>query len=212
MRREDPLTMLVAAMGDSMVGRDPGHAIMESERNGQAALCAAITTAECELPKDVDKESCKALEAAGVKFLGDVPGDAIFQMAQLPKGWEIKRTDHSMWTKLCDEKGRERASIFYKAAFYDRSAHMSVSRRFKIDTYYNPDHVNVAVARVNDQGTYPFESERFELKTDADRHGIYDRTTHTYSTPSKMDQARAQCSKWLDEHYPNWGDASAYWD
>src|SRR6185436_8068032 len=41
-------------------------------------------------------------------------------------------TDHSMYTDLVDDKGRVRASIFYKAAFYDRKADISFKRRFSI--------------------------------------------------------------------------------
>lgn len=212
MHQESPMSILIAAMGNSAVGRKPSDAILESEAAGQAALCAASKKAECELPKDVDAQSREALEAAGVKFLGAVAGDAIFQRAQLPPGWEVKRTDRSMWTKLCDEKGRERASIFYKAAFYDRSARMSVSCRFKIDTYYNADSETIAVARVNDQGTFPFESERLDNKTELDKYGNYVREKDAYDPPSKRDQARAQCSAWLKEHYPDCDNPAAYWD
>jgi hypothetical protein len=210
MHQASPMSILIAAMGNSAVGRELSDAILESE--AAAALCAASKGKDCELPKDVDPKSREVLEAGGVKFLGDVPGDAIFQRAQLPPGWEIKRTDHSMWTQLCDDKGRERASIFYKAAVYDRSARMTISCRFKIDTYYNTDSETVAVARVNDQGAFPFESERLDIKTDADKHGVYDRTTHEYTTPSKRDQARAQCSTWLKAHYPDCDNPAAYWD
>ncbi len=51
-----------------------------------------------------------------------VPGDDLFVHADLPVGWRKERTDHSMHTKIVDERGVERVSIFYKAAFYDRRA------------------------------------------------------------------------------------------
>jgi hypothetical protein len=51
---------------------------------------------------------------------------------KLPEGWHIKATDHSMWSNLVDDKGRNRASIFYKAAFYDREAFLSFNRRFSM--------------------------------------------------------------------------------
>ena len=44
--------------------------------------------------------------------------------ATLPPGWSRQGSDHAMWAHLLDEHGRQRVGIFYKAAFYDRSAHM----------------------------------------------------------------------------------------
>lgn len=212
MRQEDPMVTMFAAMLEGAAGREPGNAILESEAAGAAALCATVGK-RCELPRETDEASFRALELAGVKFLENVPNDALFRYAELPAGWSIKRTDHSMHTKLCDAKGRERASIFYKAAFYDRSAHMSVSRRFGIDAYFNAEHESVAVARVNDQGAFPFTSERFPIDTKEDRHGCgYDHETGQYAVPSKRDIARKQCIVWLAEYYPDWESPTAYWD
>lgn len=50
--------------------------------------------------------------------------DDLFNEVELPEGWSIVATEHNMWNRLLDEKKRERAAIFYKAAFYDRRAHM----------------------------------------------------------------------------------------
>lgn len=211
MRQQDPMTILVAAMGESLAGREPSNAILQSEAAGQAAL-AGQKGREVELPAQIDADSKAVLEKSGVVFGAPVKGDDIFQHATIPSGWSIQRTDHSMWTKLCDEKGRERASIFYKAAFYDRSAYMSACSRFKIESYYRPDSDKIAVARVSDNGTVLFESEKFELITDTDRHGVYDRELRKEVSPRKLDVARQQCVDWLANNWPNWGDASAYWD
>jgi hypothetical protein len=59
--------------------------------------------------------------------LGDpVDGDPLFRHATLPAGWSKSSSDHSLWSYLLDEFGRRRCSVFYKAAWYDRSAHLSV--------------------------------------------------------------------------------------
>jgi hypothetical protein len=50
--------------------------------------------------------------------------DPIFCLAELPKGWKKRPTEHSMWSELVDENNVVKAEIFYKAAFYDRSAFM----------------------------------------------------------------------------------------
>ena len=64
----------------------------------------------------------------GIVFGKEV--DDLFVEVTLPAGWKKEATDHSMWSKLVDDKGRERASIFYKAAFYDRDAHINITQRF----------------------------------------------------------------------------------
>jgi hypothetical protein len=95
--------------------------IEASEARGQQELAGSQ-----QLPTKIDAASKTALEVAGVKFGEPTPGDPLFRSATLPKGWQVKPTDHSMWSDLLDETGKKRASIFYKAAFYDRDAFMRV--------------------------------------------------------------------------------------
>ena len=66
-------------------------------------------------------------EGLGFTF-GEVnPQDPIFQQATLPEGWSKDGSSGgSYWSYLVDERGIRRVAIFYKAAFYDRSAHASV--------------------------------------------------------------------------------------
>ena len=102
-----------------LFGGNP-RAIEAQEARGQKELVESeVLPAECQ-PK------LKAeLEAAGVRFLEVVPDDKMFQKVELPAGWRKKSTDHDMWSNLVDGTGKVRAMIFYKAAFYDRSAFMS---------------------------------------------------------------------------------------
>lgn len=66
--------------------------------------------------------------------------DDLFCHCTLPDGWAKVATDHSMWSSLVDTRGLKRASIFYKAAFYDRDAHIDTVKRFSVATvYYNED-------------------------------------------------------------------------
>ncbi len=55
-----------------------------------------------------------ALEAAGVKFGKTLADNKLLQEAVLPKGWKKVATEKPMWTELVDNKGKVRASIFYK--------------------------------------------------------------------------------------------------
>lgn len=112
--QQDPLGMVMDAML-----RGASGSILYQEAQGQSQLVASSV-----LPSKMDSRTRKALEDAGVKFGELVDGDSLFIYAELPEGWRKEGTDHSMYSDLLDEKGRKRASIFYKAAFYDRSAHM----------------------------------------------------------------------------------------
>lgn len=66
-------------------------------------------------------------EALGFTFGEPDKDDPLFMPATLPEGWEKRATDHSMGSVIVDTLGRERVSIFYKAAFYDRDANMSLT-------------------------------------------------------------------------------------
>jgi hypothetical protein len=92
--------------------------IYRQESAGQANLVNST-----HLPKNGD---WNALSAMGIVRGADV--DDLFCEATLPHGWKKIATDHSMWSSLVDETGAEKASIFYKAAFYDRDAFFNISR------------------------------------------------------------------------------------
>lgn len=95
--------------------------IYAQERQGQAQVLASTT-----LPTEsytADSE----FEALGFTFGAEVPGDPLFREATLPQGWTREGTEHAMHSVIKDERGIERASIFYKAAFYDRKASLSLT-------------------------------------------------------------------------------------
>jgi hypothetical protein len=105
---------------------DPTDAIERMEAAGQAQLVNSDR-----LPTKTQDEGDDAQYLAlGFTFGDPDRGDPMFRTATLPPGWSRKATDHSMWSRLVDEHGRERVSIFYKAAFYDRSAHMHINTHY----------------------------------------------------------------------------------
>lgn len=112
--RENPLGFIAAALGTG----DVSQAIEEQERAGQSELLNSTT-----LPTEGPTEE---LEALGFTFGATVPGDDMFREATLPAGWSREGSDHAMWSYICDERAIRRVAIFYKAAFYDRSAFMRV--------------------------------------------------------------------------------------
>lgn len=92
--------------------------IEASERRGQAELVESSV-----LPTQMDPDR-EAYEALGFRFGEAVGGDPLFIHADLPPGWTRQAANHAMWSHLLDAEGRHRVTVFYKAAFYDRRAHM----------------------------------------------------------------------------------------
>jgi hypothetical protein len=165
------------------------------EAAGQRDLCGT---------PDILPTNCPRQQLEKIGFVFGEPTDDIFTEVTFPKGWSKVATDHSMWSKLVDEKGRERGMIFYKAAFYDRSAHMHLTSRYQLKRDYlnaagkqsYTDPTAATVDRVIDvSGGTLFIAEKVP-------QGQYD----------KEEASRKQCSDWLDANFPNWKDATAYWD
>lgn len=173
------------------------------EAQGQRSLANSDTLPTLpDIGRYSDYDAKAILEAAGVKFFGVVDGDPMFQYVELPLGWKEIPTDHFMWSKLVDDKGRERARIFYKAAFYDRYAHMSLSTRFNISRDYDQrDKEGVAVTYVTDSGKVIHTTEPIHLPAKEDRK--------YYEIGDKADKT---AKAWLDQHYPDWRNPGAYWD
>lgn len=175
-----------------MIG--PSAAIEASEAHGQAQFVASET-----LPVRMSEEDVAALKSFGVGFEGGKPtpitGDPLFCRVSLPPGWGKRSTDHAMYNNLIDDKGRKRATIFYKAAFYDRDAFMNCDRRYSATTHYS-ENSQAVVPVVADSGK---EIWRGEPVIEAKRY-------------EASDKARKVAAAWLDEHFPKWQDLTAYWD
>jgi hypothetical protein len=186
----NPAALLAALSGDfdnARVAATPGG-IEAQEAAGQAMLCAAA-----QLPKEMHGCTREQLESIGFKFGADV--DELFVTCTLPPGWKKQASDHSMHSDLLDDKGRRRAGIFYKAAFYDRRADLSISRRFAISSYEDgadDDHRRVVV---KDGG--------------AAVHAVGEYKSRDFT---ECDRLEKLAEAWLAERYPNWNDAFAYWD
>ena len=187
--KDDPMGFLAAGivMGASAV-------IENQEAQGQSSFVNSET-----LPTDMQGTARDVLEKAGVKFGEKVEGDEMFRYVELPAGWKKVSTSHSMWSNLVDDKGRVRAAIFYKAAFCDRSAHLSVSQRYGYSfDYEREEKEHVGVANVTDGGKVIHTTEPIT---------VGDRKRYDVS-----DEAIKLAQQWLDANFPNWRDASAYWD
>lgn len=159
--------------------------IERQEKQGQLEQAKLQT-----LPKDLRKER-PLFEKLGFIFGEDA--DDIFVNVQFPAGWTKKPTDHAMWSKILDEKGWERGSIFYKAAFYDRHAHALLERRFGMEIV-----------------DYSADPQQLRL---TDACGELSQTSKPFGKldwPAE-DSARVELTAWLTANYPEWESPLAYW-
>lgn len=110
----DPLLHLLGALG----GLD--DYVTGMEKQGQQQFVHSDR-----LPTEVLHGTDEDFVAMGFTFGPADPSDPLFRPAILPGGWTREGSEHAMWSYILDTNGRRRASIFYKAAFYDRKAHIS---------------------------------------------------------------------------------------
>ena len=142
-------------------------------------------------------EHYENMQRMGIQFGEPVEGDPIFISAILPKGWRKQPTEHPMWSDLLDDKGRKRAAIFYKAAFYDRSAQMRPASRISVHVDY--DDREKTFARVMDGATVLFQTE--DMRPDEGKD-LYE----------ARNRACTAVREWLEQHLPLFNDPCAYWD
>lgn len=128
------------AISNPLLGLMAGLNIEGQEKRGQSELVNST-----QLPsRSGSRENGSAFmqyEKMGIKVISITKGDEMFCDVQLPEGWKKRSTGHSMWNELVDNKGRVRATFFYKAAFYDRDAFINFERRFNINviSYFTDD-------------------------------------------------------------------------
>jgi hypothetical protein len=209
----NPAAIVAFCKGDFdnfLVAATPGG-IEAQEAQGQQSFVASTT-----LPIRINTGERKDLEIFGVKF-GD-PVDDLFCEAQLPEGWHKEATEHSMWSRLLDNQGRERATIFYKAAFYDRNAHISLVRRLScsvdpVDGWEDPAYSTKAwVCNVKAGEILIWSSEPIEPEPAYHRGESDEKRAIWLAWQDKKDRLREHGIAWLQEHYPEWQRFTAYWD
>lgn len=191
--------------------------IERQEAQGQAALCESA-----QLPKDLggwNKGDVKAEYAKhGIRVIDEA--DDIFFNVQLPEGWKLVPTDHSMHNDLLDEKGRRRAGIFYKAAFYDRSAHINFCTRFRVAVEPEDRYKNALLAyedrkKLPEFGVvYDCGEEVFECEGYIEADCVNEDGSANWDLMDRLKKATIDfAEKWLiDQGYPDYKNETAYWD
>ena len=203
-------SMTSAALG-ALVNGDEENFLVVSRPGGieaQEAQGQSDFVESASLPIDTGRYTREQFESMGIVFGDDV--DDLFVSVVLPDGWEVVPTDHSMQSHLVDEKGRERADIFYKAAFYDRSAHIRLNKRYHSTTLpllgwdglkHDEGAVNDWVGRVFDAGEVVFETAPVAIT-----EGPRDWNNDPEGKLAKEAEA------WMVERYPDYDNPLAYWD
>lgn len=206
---------------DWLFGGDP-NAIEAQEADGQKSLMQSS-----QLPVEgspghymygrEDPKSDEAWSVTGIEF-GPVEEGELFRNAMLPAGWKKVPTDHAMWSHLVDDKGRVRASIFYKAAFYDQKAHMDLNHRFVVKKIYDRtkgiwDAYDL-MWEVTDCGEQVFKSKAYPIPENPRGKGDEDAWEKEWKPTFEAAQeaAKEECKAWLKENgFEDWENPGAYW-
>lgn len=198
-QKEDPMILFAEAL----FGGDSSNAIERQEKRGQDSLVNSTV-----LPHKFNQCERWQFEKIGIVFGEQV--DDLFTNVTLPPGWKKQPTNHPMWSDLIDDQGRVRAGIFYKAAFYDRSAHIYIKPRYGYGYlpalgYDNPDYKSGGwVGVVMDCGTPIWKSEETEPEPDYNSDGWA-------KWSDKRQEMADKALKFLDKTYPDWKNPLAYW-
>jgi len=191
--KRDPMMNLLGAMAEGT-----SNYITGMEAQGQRQL---INSAQLPVKGSTDP----ILAAMRITFGETVQGDPLFRSATLPEGWKKQGSDHAMWSYIVDDKGRRRAGIFYKAAFYDRDAHIGARRRFEINRGDYNDEANIYHV-INDGGREVFRTGIKKIETYNENRENY------YTTLGVVEKEQhAACLAWLDEHHPEHKDVDTGW-
>lgn len=188
----NPAAIGALAKGDIdnfLVASTPGG-IEAQEAAGQKELVSNFTR----LPLQMREKEIEVAIKYG--FVLGEPIDEVFRAVTAPEGWSLRPTEHSMHSDILDADGAIRGGFFYKAAFYDRRASVTWVPRYTVEVRYNDDGETVSV--------FGFDAQNKEA------------VTEVFTTPKRdydaRDVAYGQISEKLGELFPEWQDATAYWN
>lgn len=185
-RMKDPAEQM-ALLAEALVTGSPESFITGQERAGQHQLVNSDR-----LPAQILHSEQADYEALGFTFGEPDERDPMFRPATLPPGWKREGSDRAMWSYIVDELGRKRVSIFYKAAFYDRSAHMSLNsvHAYVGDVVYNGGDY------VLDKTWATREAVLASLRGEQERHEKEAADFRSYaSDPGRTEDNRARCAE-----------------
>lgn len=142
-------------------------------------------------------------EQLGFKF-SEIEDDDILYDATLPEGWSMQATEHAMWINILDPNGRIRGKMFYKAAFYDRRADMSLNCRYDIYTEHVDKDYSTRIVYFGNPEEKLFVAGQIKRRNSTGEEGL-----KAYREEQEL---REIATKWANENYPDWKNVNAYWD
>jgi len=141
-------------------------------------------------------------ESLGFKFK-DIPNDDVLYEAELPEGWKVIPTEHQMWNNIVDKNNMVRATMFYKASFYDRDSHMSLECCYSIFTQYDKDNnEKICFGNVNEVLFCAGQVYKPQNSSPEERRKMHD----------DRERLSMIAKKFAEENYPDWENPLAYWD
>lgn len=167
----------------------PGF-IERQEKDGQRKL---INSSRLPVEYQGNERLTDISKATGIIF-GQKQG--LFYDVELPVGWRLEPTSHSMWSDLLDNKGRKRGAVFYKAAFYDENAHWYLLPRYAVDSHYDNTDLAVEYRAVDRSTGKIMSSSGFIAANDY----------------SKKGEAREELRAILKLDFPNYENPLLYWE
>ncbi len=175
-------------MKNFIAAATPGG-IEAQEAQGQEDFVESQT-----LPIDCPKEQ---LEMLG--FVFQDPADDIFVNVVFPEGWSVVPTEHSMWSDLVDPKQNKRGGIFYKAAFYDRSAQLHLNRAVTLTRNYELKEALQFLVMHGEEVLFPTDIVR-GLEQYSDEYWVEEK------------RLKKVAEDWMSKNYPNSDNVMLYWE
>ncbi len=144
------------------------------------------------------------LESFGIRFHEVLEIDSSLQSVSLPLGWEsIKVEDPILWSKLLDEKGRERGRVFLNAALPKRLPSLFINTRFDVGYDFKRAESGWVVVHVTEGDNIIYNPRAIKIPRYADIN----------TRQSILDKAWERGFSWLNGHgYPDWRNSSSYWE
>lgn len=186
---------VVVGAAVNMEFQEKSSLIVAQEARGQA---------EMELSDTLPTRGLRSLIESGAQITTGAQPDRLLTLVRLPDGWSKRRTDHHLYTDLLDEKGRKRASIFFKASFHDRDAFVTPCRRLSTRRDWDLEKKSKRyAAEALDGETVIFRTEE---------RTIPEGNTDRMAEFTIGREVEAEAAEWLNRSYPGWEKASSYWE
>lgn len=196
-------------LGNAMAAMLPGG-IEAQEAAGQASVCGTkdrlpvrgTLTDNFDGPKPELRGQWESLGFMFGKFIPEERRPVVFVECEFPPGWSLRPCNHSMWSELLDPNGGVRGLMFFKAAFYDYHAHISLRPRYEVGIEYDCDKTGDHSQQGRTYGVR--DNATGELIQIIGRYDSYD--------ASRADGADYKAEDWLKENFPDHRNPLAYWD